>query len=72
MTVEKEMIGLLVNGARTQLENIQVSFFLVAWSAMVLGVLRMVRREKEKKGFSRAGRLQDLVQGFAEKNGKER
>jgi hypothetical protein len=65
---EREMIGLLVKGASTPLENIQVSFFLVAWSTLMLVVLRMVRNGNETKGFIRAGSLQELAQDFAEKN----
>jgi hypothetical protein len=68
---EREMIGLLFNGASTPLENIQVSFFLVAWSTLVLSVLRVVRHEKETEGFIRAGNLRELAEDFGGKNGKE-
>ncbi len=71
-SMEREMMGLLVNGASTQLQNIQVSFFLVTWSAMVLGMMRMVRHGKEKKGYTPAGSLRELAQDFAEKNEKGR
>jgi hypothetical protein len=39
LTVEKEMIGLLFNGASNPVENLQVSFFLASWSALMLGIL---------------------------------
>ncbi len=49
LPVEREMIGLLMKGAATPLDNIRVSFFLVAWSASLLGILRMAQIGKEKK-----------------------
>lgn len=70
LPVEKEMIGLLLNGASTPLENIQVSFFLVAWPSLLMAVLRMVRNEeKETQGFIRAGGYKELAQEFAKRNG---
>jgi hypothetical protein len=67
LPLEKEMIRLLMKGATTPLENIQVAFFLVAWPSFLLSVLRTVMNEKEKKGFRRAGNLQSLAQDFAER-----
>ena len=67
LPVEKEMIGLLMKGASTRVENIQVSFFLVAWSALLLAVLRMVRYEKEKGSFVRAKDLKSLAQDYAKR-----
>ncbi len=53
--VEREMIGLLFKGASTVMENIQVSVFLVAWPAFLIGFLGMVQHEKAgKKGGERA------------------
>lgn len=47
LTVEKEMIGILFNGAANRVENLQISFVLISWSVSFLEVLRMVRHEKE-------------------------
>jgi hypothetical protein len=71
LTIEKEMISLLVKGASTQVENIQVSFFLVAWSTLLLAVLRMVRNEKEKGSFIRAKDLKSLAQDYARRSETE-
>jgi hypothetical protein len=71
LQVEREMIGLLVKGASTQVENIQVSFFLVAWSTIVLAVLRMVRDEKEKGSFIQAKDLKSLAQDYAKRSETE-
>jgi len=69
LPVEREMIGLLMRGASTPLENIQVSFFLVGWSSFLLTVLRMVRNEKETKGLVRAEGLREFARDSAERNG---
>ena len=50
--VEKEMIALLFNGASTRVENLRISFFLIAWPSFLLAVLRMARNEEEKKSFT--------------------
>ncbi len=71
LMVEKEMIGLLMKGASTQVENIQVSFFLVAWSTILLAVLRMVRDEKEKGSFIQAKDLKSLAQDYAKRSETE-
>ncbi len=71
LQIEKEMIGLLMKGASTPMENIQVSFFLVAWSALLLAVLRMVQHGEEKQGFTQAEGIQELARDFAKKTGAE-
>ncbi len=67
LPVEKEMIGLLMRGASTPMENIRVSFFLVAWSALLLAVLRMVQHGKETQGFTQAESIRDLARDFAKR-----
>ena len=67
LPVEKEMIGLLVNGACTPMENIRGSFFLVAWPCLLLAALRMVRNDKKTEGFIPAAGLQNLAQDYAKR-----
>jgi hypothetical protein len=47
LPIEKEMMGLLMKGASTPLDNIRVSVFLAVWSASVLAIARMAQNEKE-------------------------
>jgi hypothetical protein len=58
LPIEKEMIGLLMNGASTPLDNIRVSVFLAVWSAAVLAIARMAQYAKETKA-SKEGDCQE-------------
>ena len=47
LPIEKEMIGLMLKGASTPLDNIRVSAFLLAWSASLLAIVRTAQHERE-------------------------
>jgi hypothetical protein len=49
LPIEKEMIGLIMRGASTPLDNIRVSVFLVAWSTTLLAIIRTAQHEREKQ-----------------------
>jgi hypothetical protein len=49
LPIETEMIGLMMKGASTPLDNIRVSVFLVAWSAPLLAIVRTAQHERESR-----------------------
>jgi len=53
LPIEKEMIGLIMRGASTPLDNIRVSVFLVAWSASLLAILRTVQNGWEAQAATK-------------------
>jgi hypothetical protein len=68
LPIEKEMIGLMLKGASTPLDNIRVSVFLVAWSASLLAIVRTAQHEKEAQAEPKA--IDPEYPGWIEKSAK--
>lgn len=66
LPIEKEMIGLMLKGASTPLDNIRVSVFLVA--ASLLAIVRTAQHEKEAQAEPKA--IDPEYPGWIEKSAK--